>query len=65
MVTLTDLGGSVDDPARVVITNTLNAAEVPQTGLADNAGAWAVMVLLCACGLTGLLLYRRRSVQRG
>jgi len=65
VVTLTDLSGGADDPARVVITNTLSTAEVPQTGLADNARAWTVMVQLCACVLTGLLLYCRRSVRRG
>ena len=64
VVTLSDLAGTADDPARVAIVNTLPDYLPPATGIADNTIVWGTITLLCVCALAALWL-RTKVADRG
>lgn len=60
VVTLSDLNGTSNEPARVTITNAFSENSAPATGIDDNAGIWGTIVAACGV-LIFLLLLRHRA----
>lgn len=62
VITISEISGTHDNPARVTITETLPNADVPATGLDDNVSTWGVIVATCALAIAALLLRRQRRL---
>ncbi len=60
VIVLTDLHGTMDDPARVKITNALVTDEIIETGIADEAGPWALVVACAFLGYAVLWTTKRK-----
>jgi hypothetical protein len=60
VVTLSNLKGTSDEPARVTITNAFSESGAPATGIDDNTGVWGAVAAACGV-LIFLLLLRRRA----
>jgi hypothetical protein len=60
VVTLSNLKGTSDEPARVTITNAFSGSSAHATGIDDNSDVWGAIVAACVA-LIFLLLFRRRA----
>jgi hypothetical protein len=61
-VTLSQILGTSDNPARVTITNTLPNSKVFATGVDDNNIVWGAVVAVSFCAIAALLVQTRRRV---
>jgi hypothetical protein len=58
-VVLSEIKGTSDDPARVIITNVLEDSKVLPTGVEDNTDAWTMAIGLSVAALAALWMRRR------
>lgn len=59
-VTLSQILGTSDNPARVTITNTLPNAKVFATGVDDNNIVWGAVVAVSFCAIAAVLVQTRK-----
>ena len=62
VMTLSQISGTNDDPARITITNTLANTDVPATGIDDNVTVW-VAIIAGSVFLMALVWRNRRFVR--
>ncbi|MDO4403520.1 MAG: SpaA isopeptide-forming pilin-related protein [Atopobiaceae bacterium] len=61
VLTINKVVGTANDPARLVVSNTLDDDDVPQTGIDDNALVWLGIVVGAGLGIMLLFGLRRRK----